>query len=171
MSDRRFTTDLRWDTGIDLGRPRHGFSLVELVICILIIGILVAVAAPRFYSMADQARINQTVSEARKLNQLIAVSKQVSGNWPVTHAPGEVPPELVTIFPSLKFPNPPVPGTWTWLGPSVGNFGMSILVPPGKHEQNEYAIVDREFDDGIEDTGWITRSESRGETYWVFNAQ
>lgn len=156
---------------LDFPQPKFGFSLVELVICILIIGILVAVAAPRFYSVADEAKVNQTATEARKLNQLFAVSKQVTGNWPANGAPGVVPTELLTLFPSGKFPAPPVGGTWTWYRPATGAFGMAVIVAGGKRERNEFQLMDSKFDDGIEDTGSIIRSDTGSDVYWIFSAQ
>ena len=44
---------------------RQGFTLIELIVIVAIVGILAAVAAPSFASMLDSMRVDQTVNELR----------------------------------------------------------------------------------------------------------
>jgi hypothetical protein len=50
---------------------RGGFTLVELVIIIVTLGILAAVAIPRFADMAESSKINATKKEMRELKRAI----------------------------------------------------------------------------------------------------
>ncbi len=152
-------------------RPRPAFSLIELVIVILILAVLVAVAAPRFYSVADEAKMNSVVSEAKKLNQLAVVTQQLTGEWPATQPPGVVPPELIAFFPSAKFPSPPVAGNWQWVGPVSGKseFGMAISVHPKREETALFELAEKTFDNGALDSGWIIQDQSGSNNIWLFS--
>lgn len=152
-------------------RPRPAFSLIELVIVILILAVLVAVAAPRFYSVADEAKMNSVVSEAKKLNQLAVVTQQLSGEWPATQPPGVVPPEWISFFPSGKFPSAPVVGSWQWVGPisSKSDFGIAISVHPKLEETALLELAEKTFDDGALDSGWIVQDKSGSNNIWLFS--
>jgi prepilin-type N-terminal cleavage/methylation domain-containing protein len=61
---------------------QSGFTLIELMVVVLIIGILVAIAMPTFASMTDRARLASLKNNAHTL-QLIVESETVSrGQYP-----------------------------------------------------------------------------------------
>ena len=53
---------------------QSGFTLVELVIIIVVLGILAAVAIPRFAGMAESSKMTATRSE------MVAIKKAIVGN-------------------------------------------------------------------------------------------
>jgi general secretion pathway protein G len=61
---------------------RNGFSLVELVVVVLIIGILAAVAAPRMFDTAGDARMNGTKHSLVIVRDAIELYKAQFGDFP-----------------------------------------------------------------------------------------
>ncbi|MFK8111809.1 MAG: prepilin-type N-terminal cleavage/methylation domain-containing protein [Rubripirellula sp.] len=62
--------------------PRKGFSLIEMVIVILILGIIAAVAAPRMFDTATTAEQNTTRQQLAVLRNAIEMYRARSGIYP-----------------------------------------------------------------------------------------
>jgi general secretion pathway protein G len=65
-------------------QPRKGFSLIEMVIVILILGIIAAVAAPRMFDTATTAEQNTTRQQLAVLRNAIEMYRARSGIYPAT---------------------------------------------------------------------------------------
>ncbi len=61
---------------------RRGFTLVELVIVVLVLGIITAVAAPRMFNTANDARDSATRHSLTVLRDSIELYRAQSGNYP-----------------------------------------------------------------------------------------
>lgn len=62
---------------------KKGFTLMELIIVIVIIGILVAAMLPMFASSTDKARMGKVQSELDAIKTSVLMYYTDTGNWPV----------------------------------------------------------------------------------------
>ncbi len=152
-----------------------GFSLIELVIVLAIMGILAAVAGSRIVNARNDAQINAAVTEANRLNRLAMIAQQLNGKLPNDVNQGVVPTELrPPLFANSFQSATPVGGLWDWNGPgtSIPHLGMSIYFPSTSAEPSGmYARLDAKFDDGNAATGKIRRHVISGKVLWCFLVQ
>jgi type II secretion system protein G len=67
-------------------RSEKGFTLVELMIVVLILGALAAIAIPRIMGGAQTARISACSTNIDMLNSQIELYNANEGSWPVSLA-------------------------------------------------------------------------------------
>ena len=84
-------------------RNRSAFSLVELVVVVLILGIIAATAAPRMFDAAGDARQNSTKASLAALRDAIVLYESQNGtNPPAATLPVALGPYLKGPFPSVQ---------------------------------------------------------------------
>ena len=84
-------------------RTRSAFSLVELVVVILIVGILAAVAAPKMFNTASDARTNSTRASLVVVRDAIELYKAKNASFPTyENLTTELKPYMSGPFPSVQ---------------------------------------------------------------------
>ena len=63
-------------------RRKNGFTLVELVIVVLVLGIIAAAAAPRLFDTANDARDNSTRHSLTVLRNSLELHRADNGGYP-----------------------------------------------------------------------------------------
>ena len=104
-------------------KSESGFTLIELVIVIVILGILAAVALPKYEDMREQARVATIKGQLGTIRSAIAIQyarNALNGqaNFPPLNgtifAEGRVPKEPVNNLSSVKA-SPGVDGSGGWV--------------------------------------------------------
>jgi prepilin-type N-terminal cleavage/methylation domain-containing protein len=85
---------------IDGMRPSapRGFTLIELLIVVVIIGILAAIANPRYQSAKDRALAAQVVAEVQQVRAAAFQAYSDNSEWPEDAPPGVIPADLVAVL-------------------------------------------------------------------------
>lgn len=81
------------------GRARGGFTFVEILIVMIIVGLLVRIAFPRYHEMKRQATAGKAAGDYNAVKLASYAYHTEFQTWPAEVAAGVVPPELVDDLP------------------------------------------------------------------------
>ena len=75
----------------------HGFTLIELMVVIVILGILAAIIAPRIIGRTDEAKVTETKTQMKNLETALKMYKLDNGQYPSTEQGLQALVEMPTI--------------------------------------------------------------------------
>lgn len=82
-----------------MDRRRGGFSLIELLMVVSVVGILTGLAIPNLRSMTYRARATEVAADLEVVRVATVQYNADAFLWPVDSPQGTVPPELVGFLP------------------------------------------------------------------------
>lgn len=149
-------------------RRREGFTLVEIMIAVMIIGLLAALALPGFARARERVQMTLFVSDLRTFVHAAEQFVLETGAYPEDSSSGEIPTGLA---PFLRSPDAwtggtPIGGLWD---AELNSFGIVSAI--GAHvtggvPAHMLAGIDEMLDDGNLSTG-VFRQISGGRYYYV----
>ena len=85
-------------------RGRRGYTLLEIMVVVFIVGLLVTVVAPRILGRTDDARITKVAADMASIRQALDLYRLDNGAYPTTEQGLEALVERPT--------RPPLPKAW-----------------------------------------------------------
>jgi prepilin-type N-terminal cleavage/methylation domain-containing protein len=144
-------------------RPRDGFTLVEIMIAVVIIGLLAAMAIPALTRSRQASQNARFISDLRTFAQAFETYATQSGGWPANGGTGVVPAGMtaadikVSAWTTAKNS---VGGRWNWdrtnLGVAAAISAVNVTVTDAQMQ-----AVDRKIDDGDLTTGLFQKISLR----------
>lgn len=133
-------------------RRSAGFTLIELMIVIVVIGVLAAIAIPAYSRQVRNAKIGRTAAELRSLSTAFVAYQAAHGELPADSHLGLPPGMDEFINPAIWADGTPLGGTYNWEGPDTyGYAALSIFGPTEPVDAIE--TLDSMLDDGDLGTG------------------
>lgn len=138
-----------------------GFSLVELITVVLILGILAGVAAPKLFQGSGEAAIEATISHLKTIALAAEICFNETGAWPSDGHPQGMPLEMTGYLrPNLFLVTPPTGEAYDW-DHNFGGITAAIKVftsDPGGNAAI-WEAIDRRIDDGNRNTGSVVHTD------------
>lgn len=97
---------------MDRVKNQKGFSLIELIMVIVIMGILAAVAIPKFVDLSANAKTSACKANQSAIESAAAI--KYAENAAAGNAAYPAENELGALFPSGQTPTCPAGGTYTY---------------------------------------------------------
>jgi prepilin-type N-terminal cleavage/methylation domain-containing protein len=141
-------------------RARDAFTLVEIMIVVVIIGLLVAMAVPTLGRIKSQAVAKRYLNDVRQIAAGAERYAMEAGQFP-PNGIGALHPALRGYVPDTLFgTTTPLGGVWDWDYQQNG-FAVSISVYQFTAPDAQLLLIDREIDDGNLNAGSFRKDSSK----------
>jgi len=144
-------------------RPTHrinskGFTLIEIMIVVAIIGLLAVLAIPAFAKARRNSRISAQMNDLRILGDAFELYAMEQGNFPpATWVPGLLPLSMngyvqIKIWSQIA----PCGGSYAWKQNTTATGVVRYYISlSGNVDQDIWDQMDQEMDDGNPGTGQL----------------
>lgn len=116
-------------------RNNRGFTLIEIMVVVVILGILAAFVVPKLLNRPDEARMTKAATDIKGIEQALGLFKLDNGFYPTTEqglqalvskpAIGRIPPKYAEGGYLKKVPTDPWGSSYVYLAPGAhGDFDI-----------------------------------------------
>jgi prepilin-type N-terminal cleavage/methylation domain-containing protein len=106
-------------------RNSAGFTLIELMIVVAVIGILAAISIPLYGSVQQRARISKVQADLRAIAAAVSADQAHTGNFPPEIAAGQIAGPFLNGVPTLPSGGVPTWSTYAYASNANGMFSLS----------------------------------------------
>ena len=145
---------------------RSGFTLVEIMVVVLIIGVLAALAFPSFVEARRRSLMNRFIQDLRVLTDGMVRQNAATLSYPPDRMPGQVPAGSEEyVKSSIWSQTTSIGGNWDW---DLGQFGCvaGVSVYQPTWSDADMTEIDARIDDGDLSSGAF-RKRSQGYIYII----
>lgn len=141
-------------------RRLDGFTLVEIMVVVVIVGVIAGIAIPTFMGIRTNAQAARMVNDFRQYATAFEIHAFELGYWPPDAARATIPATMQGYLRGDGFTRTtPIGGNWDW-DQDVFGFWAGISVVDSTAGESVMIKIDEELDDGDLTTGRFRRTAS-----------
>lgn len=133
-------------------QPKRGFTLIEILIVVIILGVLAGIVIPKYSSYSDESKINSFVTCIKNVASIADYHYLRFGEYFEDSGSGFMPADLNNYMPAGKWTSgTPIGGVWDYELDSFGvksAFGVHFNGAGNTRDDTYMQEVDAAFDDG-----------------------